>query len=60
MVSEGDVGSISVWRVSAVPVRASNVPMEVWAGGSDHVCIAVPSLCSLVTIDVASVDALAT
>jgi hypothetical protein len=59
-VSEGGVGSIWVWLVSAVPVCASTVPMVVWVEGSDPVCIAVPSLCLLVTVDAASVDALAT
>jgi len=60
VVPECGVGSIGVWLVSAVPVRASTVPMVVWAAGSDHVCVAVPSLCSLVAVVNASVDALAT
>jgi hypothetical protein len=60
VVSEDGVGSIGVWLFSAVPVRASTVPMLVWAGGSALVCVAVPSLCSLVAVVVASVDALAT
>ena len=59
-MSEDGVGSIRVWLVSAVPVRASIGPMVVWAGGSDPVCVAVPSLCLLVTVDAASVNALAT
>ncbi len=59
-MSEGGVGNIRVWLVSAVPVRASDVPMVVWAGNSELVCIAVPSLCSLVTVAAASMVALAT
>ena len=59
-MSEGGVGSIRVWLVSAVPVRASVILMAVWAGGSELVYIAVPGLCSLVIVVVAFVDALAT
>ncbi len=59
MVSEGCVGSIGVRLVSAVPVRASVVPLVVWAGVSDLVCVAVPGLCSLVAVVAASTDALA-
>ncbi len=60
MVSEGGVGSIGVWLVSAVPARAYALPMVVWAGGSDPVCVAVSGLCSLVTDVAASVVAIAT
>ena len=60
MVSEGGVGSIRIWLVSAVSVRAFFFPMVVWAGGSDPVCIAVPGLWSLVTDVATSMDALAT
>ena len=59
-MSEGGVDSIGVLLVSAVPVRASTVPMVVWVGGSDLVCVAVLVLCSLVAAVAASMDALAT
>ena len=59
-MSEGGVGSIGLWLVSAVPARASTVPIVVWAGGSELLWVTVPSLCSLVAANVASVDALAT
>ena len=59
MVSGSGVGSIGVWLVSAVPTRASTVPMVVWAGVSGLVCVAVLGLCSLVAAVAASVDALA-
>ena len=51
--------SIGVCLVSAVPSGAIKVPMLVLAGGSDLVCVTVPGLCSLVTADAASMDALA-
>ena len=60
VVSEGGVGSIGVLLASAVPAHASTVPMVVWVGGSDLVCVAVPVLCSLVAANVVSMDALAT
>ena len=59
-MSEGGVGNIRVWLVSAVPVRASAILMVVWAGGSDPIYIAVLGLCSLVIVVVISVVALAT
>jgi hypothetical protein len=59
VVSEGDVGIIGILLVSAVPVRASTVPMVVWAGGSDLICVALPVLCSLVAAAAASMDDLA-
>ena len=50
MVSEGDVGSIGVWHVFAVSVCASALPIVVWGGSSDLVCVAASGLCSLVTV----------
>ena len=42
-----------------MPVRASADLMGVWAGGSDHACVAVPSIWSLVSDVAAYVDTLA-
>ena len=39
MVKGSGVGSIGVWLVSAVPVRASTVSLAVWTGDSDLVCV---------------------
>ena len=58
-MSEGGVSIIGALLVSAVTVRASTVPMVIWAWGSDLVFVAVPVLCSLVAAAAASMDALA-
>ena len=52
--------ALGVWPISAVLVLASTVPMVVWGGGSDPVCVPVPSLWSLVADVVPFVDALPT
>ena len=58
-MSEGGVGIIGVWHVSAVPVRAFAVRMLVWAGGSDLDCVAEPGSCPVAIVVDASVAALA-